>query len=57
MGVVIHAEDRFAERRLAADRKRGKGTPIAAVPVPKSGSDERTARLKKALEDLKNKDK
>ena len=60
MGIVIDARAKFEERRKQADLKRGKGKPIPSPmtqrETAKSVSEQRTERLRKALEDMKKKD-
>lgn len=50
MGMVIHAEARFAARRIAADQKRNapSGDGLSGQPSPKQ--DARTKRLKSMLD-------
>lgn len=64
MGIVIDAREKFAERRKAADLKRGNKSHVSVREIAKSTqeimkstSEERTERLRQALEDMKNKDK
>lgn len=52
MGVVIHAEERFKHRRMAADKKRGMESPQGMSP-----QKQKLLEMKARLDELKGRTK